>query len=340
MIKEAISNLVSGKSLNMAEAAEVMEEIMTDKVTPAQFGAFVTALRMKGETADEIAGMAKTMRAKAVPVKVSGPVVDTCGTGGDSSSTFNISTTAAFVVAGAGLKVAKHGNRAISSQSGSADVLEALGVRLDLTAEEVARCLEEVGIGFMFAPAFHPAMKFAGAPRREIGIRTVFNILGPLTNPAGAQAQVLGVADGSLVEKMAQVLKSLGCRHALVVHGADGLDEITVTAESNVCELTGGRIVSYTVSTEELGLPRAGYGSLKGGTAAENAAILREVLGGVLGHRRDVVLVNAAAALVAGDKAISLKEGIELAKKSIDGGQASLTLERMIDFCRRLPARG
>lgn len=339
MIKEAISSLVSGKSLTMGEAGEVMEEIMTDKVTPAQFGAFVIALRMKGETVDEIAGMAKTMRQKAIPVSVSGPVVDTCGTGGDVSGTFNISTTAAFVAAGAGLKVAKHGNRAMSSQSGSADVLEALGIRLDLTADEVGRCLEEVGIGFMFAPAFHPAMKFAGAPRREIGIRTVFNILGPLTNPAGAQAQVLGVFDGSLVEKMAQVLKILGCRHALVVHGKDGLDEISVTAESDVCEVMHGRVVSYTVSPEELGLPRAAYGSLKGGTAAENAVILREVLGGVLGHRRDVVLVNAAAALVAGDKAASLKEGIELAKKSIDSGQALATLQRMIDFCRSLPTK-
>ncbi|MBI2851997.1 MAG: anthranilate phosphoribosyltransferase [Chloroflexi bacterium] len=340
MIKEAIANLVSGKSLMMSEAAEVMNEIMTGKVTPAQFGAFVTALRMKGETADEIAGMARTMRAKAVPVKVSGPVVDTCGTGGDVSGTFNISTTAAFVVAGACLKVAKHGNRAISSQSGSADVLEALGVRLDLTAEEVARCLEEVGIGFMFAPAFHPAMKYAGAPRREIGIRTVFNILGPLTNPAGAQSQVLGVADASLVEKMAQVLKSLGCRHALVVRGVDGLDEITVMGESQVCELMGGRIVSYTVSPESLGLPRASYGTLKGGTAVENAAILRDVLGGAPGPRRDVVLANAAAALVAGDKASSLKDGIELARESIDSGRASATLQRMVDFCQKLPARG
>lgn len=339
MIKEAISNLVSGKSLTMAEAAEVMEEIMTDKVTPAQFGAFVTALRIKGETVEEIAGLAGVMRAKATRVVIAEPVLDIVGTGGDGSNTFNISTTAAFVVAGARLKVAKHGNRAASSQCGSADVLEALGVRLDQTAEEVERCLAEVGMGFMFAPAFHPAMKYAAAPRREIGIRTVFNILGPLTNPAGAKAQLLGVADGSLVEKMAEVLKSLGSHHALVVHGEDGLDEITVTGKTQVGELKDGRIKSYTVTPDDFGLPRATRDSLKGGTAVENAAILRDILGGSPGHRRDVVLINAAAALVAGDKAASLQEGIELARQSIDSGQASAKLQQLIAFTQSIPQR-
>ncbi len=337
MIKEAIAKLILGTSLSMDEAAAAMEEIMEGQVTPAQFGAFVTALRIKGETVEEIAGMARTMRAKAVPVRVNGSVVDTCGTGGDGSATFNISTTAAFVVAGAGVKVAKHGNRAMSSQSGSADVLEALGVRLELTAEEVERCLEEVGMGFMFAPAFHPAMKYAAAPRREIGIRTVFNILGPLTNPAGAKAQLLGVADGSLVEKMAQVLKSLGSHHALVVHGEDGLDEITVTGKTQVGELKDGRIKSYSVTPDDFGLSRATRDSLKGGTAVENAAILRDILRGASGPRRDVVLINSAAALVAGDKAASLREGIELARQSIDSGQASAKLQQLIAFTQSIP---
>ncbi len=314
----------------MDEAAQVMEEIMEGQVTPAQFGAFVTALRLKGETVEEIAGLARTMRAKAIPVRVNEPVVDTCGTGGDGSATFNISTAAAFVVAGAGLKVAKHGNRAMSSQCGSADVLEALGVKIDLTAEQVERCLEEVGIGFMFAPAFHPAMKYAAAPRREIGIRTVFNILGPLTNPAGAKAQVLGVADGSLLEKMALVLKSLGCHHALVVHGEDGLDEITITAKTHVCELKDGRIKSYTISPEDFGLSRASLDSLKGGTAEQNAALLRSILTGASGPQRDVVLMNAAAALLAGDRVASLKPGIDLAREAIDSGRALAKLEQLI----------
>lgn len=330
MIKEAISDLVAGKSLAMGEAADVMGEIMDGQATPAQLGAFLTALRIKGETIEEIAGMARVMRSKATRVTVSEPVVDIVGTGGDGSNTFNISTTAAFVAAGTGLKVAKHGNRAASSRCGSADVLEALGVRLDLTAEGVEKCLEKVGIGFMFAPAFHPAMKYAGPTRREIGIRTIFNILGPLTNPAGAKAQVLGVADGAMVEKMAQVLKSLGFHHALVVHGEDGLDEITVSASSQVYELLDGRIVKYTISPEDFGLSRASYGSLKGGTAAENAKILTDVLDGVPGPRLDVTLLNAAAALLAGDKVASIKNGMDLARKSIDSGQAAAKLKQLI----------
>jgi anthranilate phosphoribosyltransferase len=336
VIKEAINLLVSGKSLTEEQAASVMEEIMNGEATPAQFGAFVTALRLKGETVEEIVGLAKTMRAKAIPVTIAEPVVDTCGTGGDGAHTFNISTAAAFVTAGTGLRVAKHGNRAMSSQCGSADVLEALGVKIDLSAEQVRRCLEEVGIGFMFAPVFHPAMKYAAAPRREIGIRTVFNILGPLTNPAGARAQVLGVADGLLLEKLASVLKGLGCYHALVVHGEDGLDEITVTGKTQVCELNEGSIKSYSIRPEDFGLPQASLDSLVGGTLEENATLLRRILTGTPGPQRDVVLMNTAAALLAGDRINTLQEGVDLAQEVIDNGYALAKLEQLIEFSHSL----
>ena len=332
MIKEAIQALVSGRSLTTEEAASVMEEIMQGEVTPAQLGAFVTALRLKGETVDEIVGLAKTMRAKAVPVTIPEPVVDTCGTGGDGLHTFNISTTAAFVAAGAGLKVAKHGNRAMSSHCGSADVLEALGVRIDLNAEQVQRCLQKVGIGFMFSPVFHPAMKYAATPRREIGIRTVFNIIGPLTNPAGTRVQLLGVADKTLVEKLASVLHGLGCQHALVVHGEDGLDEITITGKTKVCELKDGGIKSYSISPEDFGLSRASLDNLKGGTTDENATQLRSILAGAPGPQRDVVLMNAAAVLLAGDRVETLKQGVALAGEVIDGGRATEKLEQLIEF--------
>jgi anthranilate phosphoribosyltransferase len=335
MIKEAIATLVGGRSLSMDEASAVMLEIMDGQATPSQLSAFVTALKIKGETADEIAGMSRTMRDKALKVDTSLPVVDIVGTGGDRAGTFNISTTSAFVAAGAGLRVAKHGNRAASSSCGAADVLEALGVKLDLGPGRVAACLEEVGIAFMFAAAFHPAMKHAAAPRREIGIPTVFNILGPLNNPAGARAQVLGVAEGALLERMATALKNLGCRHALVVHGQDGLDEITVTAPTSICELKNGSIGSYRITPEECGLKRAHSDELKGGDAACNAAILRAVLGGEKGPRRDIVLVNAAAALLAGDACINFYEGIRMAKESIDGGKALAKLEAMIAFTGR-----
>ncbi len=332
MIREAISSLISGNSLTMEEAASVMEEIMEGGVTPAQFGAFVTALRLKGETVAEIAGLVSVMRAKAIRVMIDEPVIDVVGTGGDGLNTFNISMVAALVVAGAGLKVAKHGNRAMSSQCGSADVLEALGVRIDLNAEQVQRCIQEVGIGFMFAPAFHPAMKYAAAPRREIGIRTVFNILGPLTNPAGARAYLLGVADDSLVEKLAGVLQSLDCDHAMVVHGEDGLDEITLTGKTQVSELKDGRIESYFISPEDFSLSRASLESLKGGTIDENATLLRSILAGARGPQRDVVLMNAAAALVVGDKAQSLEQGIDLAREVLDSGRALAKLEQLIGF--------
>jgi anthranilate phosphoribosyltransferase len=336
MIKEAIASLVAGNSLAADEAAQVMEEIMQGEATPAQFGAFVTALRLKGETVDEIVGLARTMRARAVPVIADGLVVDTCGTGGDGSHTFNISTTAAFVAAGAGLKVAKHGNRAMSSQCGSADVLEALGIKIELTAEQVQRCLQEIGIGFMFAPAFHPAMKYAAVPRREIGIRTVFNILGPLTNPAGAKSQVLGVADDSLVEKMALALQNLGCNHALVVHGEDGLDEITVSGKTHICELKGGNIVNYTISPEKIGLKQSSSEALRGGNAKENAELLRNILSGASGPRSDAVLMNSAAVLLAGDKVQTLQKGVELSQKTIESGLALYKLQKLIELSQNL----
>ena len=336
MIKEAIQSIVSGRSLTVEEAAAAMEEIMDGQATPAQIGAFITALRLKGETVEEIIGLARTMRAKAIPVKVSVPVVDTCGTGGDDLSTFNISTAAALVTAASGLKVAKHGNRAMSSQCGSADLLEALGFRIDLDAAGVKRCIEEAGFGFMFAPIFHPAFKHAAAPRREIGIRTVFNILGPLTSPAGTPAQVIGVADGLLVEKIALTLQGLGCRHALVVHGEDGLDEITIGGKTRVCELKGGNIRNYHVDTQELGLPRASLSSLRGGTAEENAEIVRQILAGACSPQRDVVVLNTAAALVAGEKVESLQQGIAVAQDLIDSGAAHKKLAELVEFSHSL----
>ena len=270
------------------------------------------------------------MRAKAIKVIPKEPVIDVVGTGGDGMNTFNISTTAAFVVAGAGLKVAKHGNRAASSQCGSADVLEDLGVKIELTADQVQKCLEEAGIGFMFAPSFHPAMKYAGPPRREIGIRTVFNIVGPLTNPADARAYLLGVAEESLVEKLALVLQSLDCHHAMVVHGEDGLDEISITSKTKVCELKEGATTIYSISPEDFGLSTAGIEYLKGGSVDENAALLRSILSGTPGPQRDAVVINAAAALVAGDMAPSIQQGVALAQKSIDSGQAMDKLEQLV----------
>jgi len=332
MIKEAIAQLVDGHSLTIDEASTVMEEIMEGNATPAQFGSFVTALRLNGETVDEIAGLARTMRSKAMQVQINEPVVDTCGTGGDARGTFNISTTAAFVAAACGLKVAKHGNRAMSSQCGSADVLEALGIKVDLSPEQVQKCLENVGMGFMLATVFHPAMKFAAVPRKEVGIRTVFNILGPLTNPASAGAQVLGVPKKDLTEKMATVLKILDCQHALVVHGEDGLDEITITGKTFISELQNGRIRNYEITPEDVGLSRASPASLKGGTAKENAELLRSILSGKKGAQGDIVLMNAAAALIAGDKVASFKGGIAEASAAIDSGKALQKLEDLIKF--------
>jgi anthranilate phosphoribosyltransferase len=307
-----------------------MDEIMGGEATPAQIGAFLTALRIKGETAEEIAGMAGVMRDKALPVEAAEPLVDTCGTGGDASGTFNISTTAAFVVAGAGVKVAKHGNRAASSACGSADVLEALGVKIALSPEGVQTCLQEADICFMFAPAIHPAMKFAAGPRKEIGIRTVFNILGPLTNPARAQHQVIGVADPSVGEKMARVLGLMGSKHALVVHGQDGLDEISLSGPTQVWELKDGTVKSYTISPEDVGLQNAERVGIIGGSVDASTSMLKDVLSGQRGPARDVVLLNAAAALVAADKVTNLKEGLALAAKSIDSREAKAKLEALV----------
>jgi anthranilate phosphoribosyltransferase len=333
MIREAIDAIINqGRSLSEEEAAVVMGEIMSGEATPAQLAAFLVALRLKGETVEEIAGMARVMRAKALRVPFEGsPLLDTCGTGGDGMGTFNVSTAAVFVAAGAGAVVAKHGNRAMTSHCGSADVLEALGARIDLPPEGVAHCLREVGIGFMFAPAFHPAMRFAAGPRREIGVRSVFNILGPLTNPAGARAQVLGVADAAIGEKMIEVLGRLGCRHALVVHGEDGLDEMSLSSPTLVYELEEGDIRSYRVRPEEVGLRQASGQAVKGGSPEENAAAMRAVFGGEQGPLRDIVLLNSAAALVAADKAASLTEGVTLAAQTIDSGAAREKLGRFIE---------
>ena len=336
-IREAIESLVAGSSLASEQASGVMEEIMSGKATPAQIAAFVTALRIKGETADEIVGLAKVMQAKAVPVVAPSPVVDTCGTGGDKSSSFNISTAAAFIAAGAGLKVAKHGNRAMSSKCGSADVLEALGVNIELGAEAVAKCLETIGIGFMFAPLFHPAMKYAAAPRRDIGIRTVFNILGPLISPARAQFQVMGVPTTELGEKIASVLHRLGSKHALVVHGMDGMDEISIRGKSLVWDITPqGVSPPYEVSPQYFGFKEADVTEIKGGTPEDNARILRSILKGEQGPRRDITVMNAAAAIVAGNGAPDLKEGARIAQEAIDSGRALEKLNALVRLSQSL----
>lgn len=336
MIREAIAKIVAGESLGRDEAATVMNEIMTGAATPAQFGALVTALRVKGETVDELAGFASVMRRLVRPVTTSRPVVDTCGTGGDGSGTFNISTTAAFVAAGAGATVAKHGNRSMTSKCGSADVLESLGVKIALSPEQVQTCLEEVGIGFMFAQLYHPAMKFAAGPRQEIGIRTVFNVLGPLTNPAGARSQVLGVATADLVERTAAVLALLGSHHALVVHGDDGIDEISLSAPTLVSEVRAGEVQTYRIAPEDFGLARADRAAVRGGDSATNAAIARSVLHGNDGAHREVVLLNAAAALVASDLADDLEDGLRLAAQSIDSGAAAQRLDKLIRLSQEL----
>jgi len=314
-----------------------MDEIMSGEATPAQIAAFVTALRIKGETVDEIAGLASVMREKAVPVKTRPPVIDTCGTGGDNCSSINISTAAAFVAAGAGLKVAKHGNRAMTSRCGSADVLEALGVKIDLNAEAVAECLEKVGIGFMFAPLFHPAMKHAAGPRREIGIRTVFNILGPLTNPARAEFQVIGVPSEALGQKIAAVLHRLGTKHSLVVHSLDGMDELSISGKSVMWEVNErGVIPPSEVDPTRFGFSKADLSEIRGGTPEENAAILRRVLNGEKGPWRNVIVLNAAAAIYAGNRASDLKDGIHLAEAAIDSGQAREKLEGLIELSNKL----
>lgn len=336
MIRESIDTVVSGKSLSMEDASLVMREIMEGEATPAQLGAFLTALALKGETTQEIAGMAKVMREMALQVKVDGELIDTVGTGGDGKNTFNISTATAFVAAGAGLKVAKHGNRAASGSCGSADVLEALGVQIELSPEAVAQCVNEVGVGFMFAPAFHPAMRYAGPVRREIGIRTVFNILGPLTNPAGAQTQLLGVAFPELGGIMAEVLGFLGSHHAMIVHGHGGLDEISLSGDTSVWEVRGGEVEEWTLHVEDTGLPETPIEAIRGGTKEENAATMRRVFQGEQGPVRDMVLLNSAGVLMVGDKAESIRKGVEMSAGIIDSGAALAKLDQMIEVTQRL----
>lgn len=332
MIGDALKKVVDSQDLTRDEAEASMNEIMAGQATDAQIAAFITALRMKGETVDEISGFARVMRAKAVSINPKAKVVvDTCGTGGDLSGTFNISTTAAFVAAGAGVTVAKHGNRSVSSHCGSADLLEALGVNLEIGPEKVQAAIDEVGIGFMFAPLMHKAMKYAIGPRRQIGIRTVFNILGPLTNPAQATAQVLGVYDPKLAPVIAKVLRNLGVKHALVVHG-QGLDELTVTGDSRVSELKGGLVENYDVELECLDLRTASLADIRCGSLEENISVTKSVLAGAAGPARDVVLLNASAALVAADNVDSLKDGLGVAAASIDSGAAQTKLAELIEF--------
>ena len=333
MIKEAIEKIVEGIGLSEPEMMEVMNIIMEGEATPAQIGAFITALRFKGETVDEVTGAARIMRRKATRINaLSSVIVDTCGTGGDGMNTFNISTTSAFVVAAAGLTVAKHGNRAVSSGCGSADVLEALGVNIDAGPEIVEECIQQIGIGFLFAPRLHNAMKYAVGPRREIGIRTVFNMLGPLTNPAGATSQLIGVYDPRLTEMFAGVLKNLGTKRAFVVHGSDGLDEATVTGETRISELNDGLITTYNInSTDFFGETYNGQ-ELLGGDASTNAEITKDVLTGKDGACREVILLNAALAIMAGGKAGSIQEGIDVAENCIDSGTAIKKLQALIEL--------
>lgn len=333
MIKDAIAKLADRSSLTESEAESVMLEIMEGMATPSQIAAYLMGLRLKGETVEEIVGSVRAMRAKAVRVAIGDPhVVDTCGTGGDGAHTFNISTTAAFVLAGAGLTVAKHGNRSVSSKSGSADVLSALGVKIDLPTEVVADCINEVGIGFLFAPLYHGAMKHCAGPRQEMGIRTMLNLLGPLTNPAGATIQVLGVYESRLTSLLGSVLMRLGSQHCFVVHGLDGLDEITLTAKTQISEAKGGVLSNYLLDPADFGLAPVSAKQLAGGMPHDNAAITREVLQGQKGPKRDIVCLNAAPALVAGRKATNLQEGFRVAGQAIDSGAAAEKLARLIAF--------
>ena len=335
MITQLIHALADRRDLTVEESVQAMNEIMSGEATPTQIAAFIVALRMKGETIEEITGCARVMRAKAVTI-AAGPspydIVDTCGTGGDTSHTFNISTAAALVAAGAGVTVAKHGNRAVSSTSGSADVLKGLGVNLEADKETVERCLAEAGIGFLFAPLMHGAMKYAIGPRREIGIRTVFNILGPLTNPAGAPCQVVGVYDGALVAPLAGVLRNLGGKHCLVVHGDDGLDEITTTSTTQIAALKDGEITTASLAPEDVGLPRAALGDLVVNNLDEAVQAVRSVLAGEKGPRREIVLLNAGAAIMVSGAAADLKEGIRRAAESIDAGGAQRALAKMVEL--------
>lgn len=336
MIKEVLTKLADRIDLSAQEAETVMCEVMDGSATSAQIAAYLMGLRQKGETVDEIVGSARAMRSRAVRISVGASiVVDTCGTGGDGANTFNISTTAAFVVAGAGITVAKHGNRSVSSRSGSADVLSALGVKIDLERERVADCIDEVGIGFLFAPHYHSAMKHCAGPRQEMGIRTILNVLGPLTNPAGATHQVLGVYEAQKTEILGRVLMELGSQHCFVIHGMDGLDEITLSDRTKVSEGKGGVVSSYFIAPEEFELPRVPRKEIAGGSPEDNARIVKEILQGRKSSKRDIVCLNAAPAMVAGQKAKTLKEGFRMAQQTIDSGAAAEKLDRLVAYTTR-----
>ena len=341
-IKDAFKHVVERKDLTETQMYEVISSVMSGEVSDVMIAAFLTGLRMKGETVDEITGAVRVMREKAtfietgVDMAAGGVVVDTCGTGGDGSGTFNVSTASAFVVAGCGVTVAKHGNRAVSSSCGSADVLEAAGVNLNLNPDQVGECIRECNIGFLFAPALHGAMKYAIGPRREIGIRTVFNILGPLTNPAGANVQIVGVFSDQLIVPLAEVLGKLGARRALVVHGEGNLDELTVTGKTSIAEFKEGKVSSYQITPEEFGLTRAAIEDLSGGTdAAGSAQMIRDIFGSEPGPRREMVLLNAGAALMAAGEGKDIGEGIAMAADCIDSGKALRTLESLVSFSQR-----
>ncbi|MBM2804264.1 MAG: trpD [Deltaproteobacteria bacterium] len=332
-IREAIDKLVNRVNLSETDTVDVMNQIMTGEATPLQVASVLTALRMKGETVEEITGAARVMREKAHRVNVGGKtVLDTCGTGGDQKGTFNISTSSAFVVAGAGVDVAKHGNRSVSSQSGSADVLGALGVKVDAPKERVEQCIAKIGIGFLFAPLLHEAMKYAVGPRRDIGIRTIFNILGPLTNPAMASHQLVGIYSGDLVATIANVLKNLGSVRAMVVHGLEGLDEISLCGPTRVAELRDGQVKEYLLEPEQVGLKRCKLEELHGGSAEQSAEIVRGVLAGNQGPARDVVLLNSGAALYVSGRAANIQDGIKLAAESIDSGNARQKLRQLVEL--------
>ena len=333
MIQAALTQLLEGRDLTRDGAREVMDEIMRGEATPAQIGGFLVALRAKGETADEITGCAEAMREHVVPVRPArDDLVDTAGTGGDGAHTLNISTAAALVAAAAGAGVAKHGNRAVSSACGSADVLEALGFRLELPPERIARSIDKLGFGFMFAPTHHPAMRHAAPVRRELATRTVFNVLGPLTNPAGARAQIVGVYSPALVRPLAEVLARLGARRAFVVHGAGGVDELSPAGPNQVAEVAGGEVHDRTVDPLELGIERCQPGDLRGGTPEENALAIRQVLGGADGPRGDAILLNAAGAIAAAGHAEDLREGLELARRAVESGAARARLDQLVEF--------
>jgi len=332
MIKEAISKVVEHSDLTREEMIASMDEIMTGHATPAQIGSFITALRIKGETVEEVTGACMVMREKAVKLSIYGKVVDTCGTGGSNTGAFNISTASGFVVSASGLKVAKHGNRGVSSKCVSADVLKELGVNIEITPDKVKECIEKIGIGFLFAPLFHGAMKHAIGPRREIGIRTIFNILGPLTNPANANYQVVGVYQEDLTEKLANVLKNVGVERAFVVHGLDGLDEVTTTTKTKVSELKDKKVKTFNVEPKDFGIKKSSLKDLKGGSVEENARIVKDVLKGKDGPKKDIVILNAAFALVAGNVAKDFKEGIKIAGECIQSGKAMEKLEKLVKF--------